>query len=40
VFIKQLHGHVRPRRPVTPLVLAPIPAEAWEGSVLYPDRSA
>lgn len=40
VFIKQLHGHVRPRRPVTALALTPIPAEAWVGSVLYPDRTA
>jgi hypothetical protein len=39
VFIKQLHGHVRPRRPVTTLALTPIPAEAWKGSLLYPDRT-
>jgi hypothetical protein len=38
VFIKQLHGHVRPRRPVAPLALAPIPAEAWAGSLLYAHR--
>jgi hypothetical protein len=40
VFIKQLHGHVRPRLPVTTLALTPIPATAWVGSVLYPDRTA
>lgn len=40
VFIKQLHGHVRPRRPVISQPLASIPAESWVGSVLHPDRTA
>lgn len=40
VFIKQLHGNVRPRHPVTCLALEPIPAGAWVGSLLYPDRQA
>ena len=39
VYIKQLHGHVRPRRPVTTTALASIPAAAWQGSRLYPDRT-
>jgi len=30
---------VRPRRPVTTLALTPISAEAWKGSLLYPDRT-
>ena len=40
VFIKQLNGHVRPRRPVAPLALAPIQGEAWAGSLLYSHRTS
>ena len=38
VFIKQIQAHVRARRPVTCFAVPLIPAGAWRGSVLYPDR--
>ena len=40
VFIKQLHGHVRARQPVSRCPVPVLPAEAWRGSCLYPDRPA
>jgi hypothetical protein len=39
IWIKQLHGRVRPRRPVVPVPRPTIPASAWSGNVLYPDRA-
>jgi hypothetical protein len=40
VWIKQLHGWVRPRQAVTPFPLPAIPPQAWNGTLLYPDRPA
>ena len=39
VWIKQLHGRVRPRRPVLPVPRPVIAASAWRGNRLYPDRA-
>lgn len=38
IWIKQLHGWVRPRRPLERLPLRAIPASAWQGTVLFADR--
>ena len=40
VWIKQLHGWVKPRRPVVRFWLQRPPEQAWSGSVLFPDRTA
>lgn len=39
VWIKQLRSAVRPRRPLTPVMLPAIPITAWSGSLLFPDRN-
>jgi hypothetical protein len=38
VWIKQLRSAVRPRLPLTTVPLPAIPATAWRGSLLFPDR--
>jgi hypothetical protein len=38
VWIKQLRSAVRPRHAVAPLPLPLIPATAWRGPLLFPDR--
>lgn len=39
VWIKQLHGWVKPRHAVAAFPRPSIPATAWNGNVVYPDRA-
>ena len=38
IWIKQLKGWVRPRRPVVPFAPPTLAKEAWKGNRLFPDR--
>jgi hypothetical protein len=40
VFIKQMQAYVRPRSPICPFAVPPIPLATWRGTRLYPDRPA
>ena len=38
IWIKQVHGWVRPRVPVEPFPLPALPQATWQGGVLFADR--